>query len=49
MRKQREEMMILCEMKLKKENLSLDIQEQEVRISMLKNLLGMGRRVFNKK
>ena len=42
-------MMILCEMKLKKENLSLDIQEQEVRISMLKNLLGMGRRVFNKK
>ena len=45
MRKQRQEMMVLCELKMKKESLSLEIQEQEVRISMLKNVLGISRKV----
>lgn len=45
MRKQRQEMMVLCELKMKKESMSLEIQEQEVRISMLKNVLGISRKV----
>jgi hypothetical protein len=30
---------------MKKESMSLEIQEQEVRISMLKNVLGISRKV----